>query len=117
MATINDLSFNDTPASSDSVPIYGTSNGMTQRTSVNKLLQGGLSSLPTVQPVDGSGELWIDVLDGNAVKAAIGPSSNAGVNLPQTVVNIANGTANDAGTLTGAEITPRPGVVSSRWIE
>lgn len=106
MATIKDLSFNDTPQSSDSVPIYGTSSGTTQRTSVNKLLQGGLSSLPTVQPVDGSGELWIDVLDGNAIKAAVGPSSTGGQNLPQTVINIANGTSTDAGTLTGAEITP-----------
>jgi len=106
MATINELSFNDTPKSSDSVPVYGTSSGMTQRTSVGLMLQGGLSSLPTVQPVDGSGELWIDTLDGNAIKAAIGPSTTGGNNLPQIVQNIANGTATDAGTLTGAEITP-----------
>lgn len=70
MATINDLPFNDTPNLSDSVPIYKTSSGVTQRTSVNQLLAGGLSSLPTVQPVSGSGELWIDPLDGNAVKVA-----------------------------------------------
>lgn len=59
MATINDLPFNNTPALSDSVPIYKTSSGVTQRTSINLLLQA-LAQLPTVQPVAGSGELWLN---------------------------------------------------------
>ena len=59
MATINDLPFSDTPQLSDSVPLYKTASGVTQRTSVNLLLQA-LSQLPTVQPVAGSGELWLN---------------------------------------------------------
>jgi len=59
MTTINDLCFNDTPALSDSVPLYKTASGVTQRTSLNLLLQA-LSQLPTVQPVAGSGELWLN---------------------------------------------------------
>lgn len=59
MATINDLPFNDTPNLSDSVPIYVTAAGVTQRTSLNLLLQV-LAQLPTVQPVAGSGELWLN---------------------------------------------------------
>lgn len=70
MATINDLPFNDTPVLSDSVPIYKTSGGVTQRTSLNLLLQV-LAQLPTVQPVAGSGELWIDTAAGNVVKVAL----------------------------------------------
>lgn len=59
MATIGDLCFDDTPSLSDSVPIYSNSSGVTQRTSINLLLQA-LSQLPTVQPVAGSGELWLN---------------------------------------------------------
>lgn len=70
MATINNLPFNDTPALSDSVPIYKTSSGVTQRTSINLLLQA-LAQLPTVQPVAGSGELWIDTANGNVIKVAL----------------------------------------------
>jgi hypothetical protein len=70
MATINDLPFNDTPAPSDSIPVYKTSSGVTQRTSINLLLQV-LAQLPTVQPVAGSGELWIDTANGNVVKVAL----------------------------------------------
>lgn len=70
MATINDLSFDDTPALSDQVPIYSTSSGVTQRTSINLLLQV-LAQLPTVQPVAGSGELWIDKTAGNVIKVAL----------------------------------------------
>ena len=70
MASINDLPFNDTPNLSDSVPIYLTSGGVTQRTSINLLLQV-LAQLPTVQPVAGSGELWIDTTAGNAIKVAL----------------------------------------------
>lgn len=69
MATINDLPFSDTPNLSDSVPIYKTLSGVTQRTSVNLLLQA-LSQLPTVRPVTGSGELWIDTANGNVIKVA-----------------------------------------------
>lgn len=106
MATINDLPFNDTPDPSDSLPIYKTASGVTQRTSVNQLLASGLSSLPTVQPVSGSGELWIDPLDGNTVKVS-GPGGNPGpTNLTVAVSNMIAGTATDAGTLTGAEIAP-----------
>jgi hypothetical protein len=70
MTTINDLCFNDTPALSDQVPLYGTSSGVTQRTSLNLLLQA-LAQLPTVQPVAGSGELWIDTTAGNVIKVAL----------------------------------------------
>jgi hypothetical protein len=70
MATINDLPFNQTPAPSDSLPLYSASSGTTQRTSINMLL-AVLSQLPTVQPVAGSGELWIDTANGNVIKAAI----------------------------------------------
>lgn len=59
MPTINDLPFNQTPALSDSVPLYKTNDGVTQRTSVNLLLQA-LSQLPTVQPATGSGQLWLN---------------------------------------------------------
>jgi hypothetical protein len=59
MATIGDLPFNDTPNLSDAVPLYLTSSGVTQRTSLNLLLQV-LAQLPTVQPVAGSGELWLN---------------------------------------------------------
>lgn len=117
MTTINDLGFNDTPQLSDQIPSYSSSSGTTQRTSVNKVL-GALSQLPTVQPVSGSGELWIDPLDGNAIKAAIGPSSQSIVNPVQTVLNLANGTAPDAGTLTGAEIVPMnrsAGLLQTTW--
>ncbi|SAL10474.1 hypothetical protein AWB73_00117 [Caballeronia turbans] len=70
MATINNLCFDQTPQLSDSVPIYVTSSGVTQRTSINLLLQV-LAQLPTVQPVAGSGELWIDTANGNVVKVAL----------------------------------------------
>ena len=70
MTTINDLCFNDTPQLSDAVPLYKTSSGVTQRTSLNLLLQA-LSQLPTVQPVAGSGELWIDTTAGNVIKVAL----------------------------------------------
>lgn len=70
MATINDLCFDDTPALSDQVPIYSQSSGTTQRTSLNQLLSV-LSQLPTVQPVAGSGELWIDTTAGNVIKVAL----------------------------------------------
>jgi hypothetical protein len=70
VTTINDLPFNQTPALSDSVPIYKTSQGVTQRTSINLLL-AVLSQLPTVQPVAGSKELWIDTANGNVVKVAL----------------------------------------------
>jgi hypothetical protein len=70
MATINDLCFADTPALSDQVPIYSQSSGVTQRTSLNLLLQV-LAQLPTVQPVAGSGELWIDKSAGNVIKVAL----------------------------------------------
>lgn len=106
MPTIKDLPFNDTPQLSDSVPLYKTASGVTQRTSVNQLLAGGLSSLPVVQPINGSGELWIDPLDGNAIKVAGPANGSTASNLTQTVVNLANGTATDAGTLTGAETVP-----------
>jgi hypothetical protein len=69
MATINDLPFCDTPSISDSVPLYRTSSGVTQRTSVNLLLQA-LAQLPTVQPVAGSGQLWVDTANGNVIKVA-----------------------------------------------
>lgn len=59
MATIGNLPFNETPALSDSIPLYKTDSGVTQRTSVNLLLQA-LSQLPTVQPITGSGELWLN---------------------------------------------------------
>lgn len=59
MTTINDLGFNETPALADKIPLYGSSSGVTQRTSLNLLLQA-LSQLPTVQPVTGSGELWLN---------------------------------------------------------
>jgi hypothetical protein len=70
MTTINDLPFNDTPALSDSVPVYKTASGVTERTSLNLLLQA-LAQLPTVQPVAGSGELWIDISAGNVIKVAL----------------------------------------------
>lgn len=70
MTTINDLCFDNTPSLSDQVPIYSTSSGVTQRTSLNLLLQA-LAQLPTVQPVAGSGELWIDTAAGNAIKVAL----------------------------------------------
>lgn len=59
MATINDLPFDSTPALSDSIPLYVMSSGVTQRTSINLLLQA-LAQLPTVQPVAGSGQLWLN---------------------------------------------------------
>lgn len=59
MATINDLPFDSTPALSDSIPLYATASGVTQRTSINLLLQA-LAQLPTVQPVTGSGQLWLN---------------------------------------------------------
>ena len=70
MATINDLCFNDTPQLWDQVPVYSQSSGTTQRTSLNLLLQA-LAQLPTVQPVAGSGELWIDKTAGNVIKVAL----------------------------------------------
>jgi hypothetical protein len=70
MATINDLPFNQTPGLSDQVPIYSQPSGTTQRTSINMLL-AVLSQLPTVQPVAGSKELWIDTANGNVVKVAL----------------------------------------------
>jgi hypothetical protein len=70
MPTINDLPFNQTPQQSDQVPLYSSSSGTTQRTSLNLLLQA-LAQLPTVQPVAGSGELWIDVSAGNVIKIAL----------------------------------------------
>lgn len=59
MTTINDLCFNQTPALADQIPLYGSSSGVTQRTSLN-LLFAALSQLPTVQPVTGSGDLWLN---------------------------------------------------------
>jgi hypothetical protein len=59
MTTINDLGFDDTPSLSDQIPLYSSSSGVTQRTSLNLLLQA-LSQLPTVQPVAGSGVLWLN---------------------------------------------------------
>jgi hypothetical protein len=70
MTTINDLGFDDTPALSDQIPLYSSSSGVTQRTSLNLLLQA-LSQLPTVQPVAGSGALWIDTTAGNVIKVAL----------------------------------------------
>jgi hypothetical protein len=70
MATINNLCFDETPNLSDQVPIYASSSGTTQRTSINLLL-AVLAQLPTVQPVAGSGELWIDKANGNVVKVAL----------------------------------------------
>lgn len=70
MATINDLPFNQTPGLADQIPVYAQSSGTTQRTSINLLL-AVLSQLPTVQPVAGSGELWIDTANGNVVKVAL----------------------------------------------
>jgi hypothetical protein len=70
MATINNLCFDQTPNLSDQVPIYAQSSGTTQRTSINLLL-AVLAQLPTVQPVAGSGELWIDTANGNVVKVAL----------------------------------------------
>lgn len=59
MSTINDLGFNQTPALADQIPLYGSSSGVTQRTSINLLLLA-LSQLPTVQPVTGSGQVWLN---------------------------------------------------------
>ena len=70
MATIKDLCFDQTPNLADQVPIYAQSSGTTQRTSINMLL-AVLAQLPTVQPVAGSGELWIDTANGNVVKVAL----------------------------------------------
>jgi methylaspartate ammonia-lyase len=70
MATINNLSFDQTPNPADQVPIYAQSSGTTQRTSINLLLQV-LNQLPTVQPAAGSGELWIDTTAGNVIKVAL----------------------------------------------
>ena len=70
MTTINDLCFDSTPSLADQVPVYSQSSGTTQRTSLNLLLQA-LAQLPTVQPVAGSGELWIDVSAGNVLKIAL----------------------------------------------
>jgi hypothetical protein len=70
MTTINDLGFNQTPALADQVPLYGASSGVTQRTSLNLLLQA-FNQLPTVQPAAGSGELWIDTTAGNVIKVAL----------------------------------------------
>jgi hypothetical protein len=70
MTTINNLGFDQTPQLSDQVPIYASSSGTTQRTSINLLL-AVLAQLPTVQPVAGSGELWIDTANGNVVKVAL----------------------------------------------
>lgn len=70
MTTINNLGFNQTPSQSDQVPIYSQSSGTTQRTSINLLL-AVLAQLPTVQPVAGSGALWIDKANGNVVKVAL----------------------------------------------
>jgi hypothetical protein len=106
MATIRDLSFNDTPQPADQVPVYSTTGGITQRTSINKLLSGGLSNLPTVQPVSGSGELWVDPADDNAVKVALSGGSPGSNTIAQTVTQIANGTAVSAGVLTGSETVP-----------
>ena len=69
MTTINDLCFDDTPSLSDQIPLYSSTSGVTQRTSLNLLLQA-LSQLPTVQPVTGSGALWIDTANGNVIKVA-----------------------------------------------
>lgn len=105
MSTINDLPFNQTPQQSDQVPLYSSSSGTTQRTSVNQFLASGLSNLPTVQPITGTNELWIDPLDGNTIKVA-GPGGSTTNNLTQAVTQLISGTATDAGTLTGAEIVP-----------
>lgn len=59
MGTINDLSFDETPQLSDQIPLYSSSSGVTQRTSINMLL-AVLAQLPTVQPVTGSGQLWLN---------------------------------------------------------
>jgi hypothetical protein len=59
MSTINDLGFNQTPALADQIPLYGSSSGVTQRTSINLLLLA-LAQLPTVQPVTGSGQVWLN---------------------------------------------------------
>lgn len=70
MTTIGDLCFDSTPSLGDQVPVYSQSSGTTQRTSLNLLLQA-LAQLPTVQPVAGSGELWIDKSAGNVIKVAL----------------------------------------------
>lgn len=59
MTTINDLCFDQTPSLSDQIPLYSSTSGVTQRTSLNLLL-AVLSQLPTVQPVTGSGQLWLN---------------------------------------------------------
>lgn len=59
MTTINDLPFNQTPALADQIPLYGSSSGVTQRTSLN-LIFAALAQLPTVQPVTGSGQPWLN---------------------------------------------------------
>ena len=70
MTTIGDLCFDSTPSLGDQVPVYSQSSGTTQRTSINMLL-AVLAQLPTVQPVAGSGQLWIDTANGNVVKVAL----------------------------------------------
>ncbi|KKB61334.1 hypothetical protein WM40_23850 [Robbsia andropogonis] len=59
MSTINQLAFNDTPQLSDQIPHWSQSAGVTERTSINQILQV-LNQLPTVQPVTGSGQLWLN---------------------------------------------------------
>jgi hypothetical protein len=70
MTTINDLCFNQTPALSDQIALYSSASGITQRTSLN-LLFAALAQLSTVQPVAGSGDLWIDKTAGNVIKVAL----------------------------------------------
>lgn len=59
MGTIDSLCFDQTPQLSDQIPLYSSASGVTQRTSLNLLL-AALSQLPTVQPVTGSGALWLN---------------------------------------------------------
>ncbi len=59
MTTINNLQFNDSPRLSDKVPLWSQGGGVTENTSINQLLQV-LNQLPTVQPIVGSGVLWLN---------------------------------------------------------
>jgi hypothetical protein len=59
MTSINQLCFDDTPALGDQVVLYPTVDGIARRTSINTLL-AVINQLPTVQPVTGSGELWLN---------------------------------------------------------
>lgn len=70
MSQLDQLGVIDSPSLNDQIALYSNDGGFVGRISLNALLQV-LAQLPTVQPVAGSQELWIDTTAGNTVKVAL----------------------------------------------